>query len=118
MASDSSQGEPCDTTLKREVPLNADEDVEKSAACNTSPVDGGEEKSKKDRIAALSESCQSLWKWLASWGVELRGVLPVTVDERTDTDVLSLFFLWFSISCNLLPYGYVHSFYMLGTTFC
>ena len=99
----SSQVERSDVALKRDGHLQTDDDVEKSAAYNTSPVNGGKEKSGKDKIVALGESCQSLWKWLASWGVELRGVLPVALDERTDTNVLSLFFLWFSISCNLLP---------------
>ncbi|KAK2752204.1 hypothetical protein FQN55_008094 [Onygenales sp. PD_40] len=43
------------------------------------------------------------WHRLASWGVELRGITPVAVDERTDKRVVNLFFLWFTVSCNVLP---------------
>lgn len=48
---------------------------------------------------------QTFWHRLASWGVELRGITPVALDERTDHRAINLFFLWFTISCNLLPYG-------------
>ncbi|PGH03888.1 hypothetical protein AJ79_07246 [Helicocarpus griseus UAMH5409] len=43
------------------------------------------------------------WHRLASWGVELRGITPVAVDERTDRRAVNLFFLWFTVSCNVLP---------------
>ena len=99
----SSRAEPFQITPKTDTQLAPDDDVEKSPAYNTSPVNDGKGKSRREKIVALGESCQSLWKWLASWGVELRGVLPVALDERTDTNVLSLFFLWFTVSCNLLP---------------
>ncbi|KAM5429702.1 hypothetical protein McanCB56680_004093 [Microsporum canis] len=45
----------------------------------------------------------AFWSRLASWGVELRGIVPVELKDRTDRNVLSLFVLWFTISCNLLP---------------
>ncbi|EZF61409.1 hypothetical protein H112_05814 [Trichophyton rubrum D6] len=45
----------------------------------------------------------TFWSRLASWGVELRGIVPVDLKDRTDRNVFSLFVLWFTISCNLLP---------------
>ncbi|KAL4783274.1 permease for cytosine/purines, uracil, thiamine, allantoin-domain-containing protein [Aspergillus varians] len=45
-------------------------------------------------------------KWLsriANWGVELRGVTPVPIEERTDSRFLNVFFVWFTLSTNLLP---------------
>lgn len=46
-------------------------------------------------------------KWLsriANWGVELRGVTPVPIEERTDIRFINVFFVWFTLSTNLLPY--------------
>ncbi|EXJ93804.1 NCS1 family nucleobase:cation symporter-1 [Capronia coronata CBS 617.96] len=40
---------------------------------------------------------------LASWGVELHGVTPVAVEERTNTRYINIFFVWFTMSINLLP---------------
>ncbi|KAH8915794.1 NCS cytosine-purine permease [Atractiella rhizophila] len=37
------------------------------------------------------------------WGIESRGIAPVPVEQRTDTSYNYLFWLWFSISFNLLP---------------
>ncbi|BCS28515.1 purine-cytosine permease family protein [Aspergillus puulaauensis] len=45
-------------------------------------------------------------RWLsriANWGVELRGVAPVPIEERTDTRFINVFFVWFTLSTNLLP---------------
>lgn len=47
-------------------------------------------------------------RWLsriANWGVELRGVAPVPIEERTDTRSINVFFVWFTLSTNLLPYA-------------
>lgn len=44
-----------------------------------------------------------VWKWLAKWGVEVRGIDPVPPEERTKTEYSSIFFMWISILCNLLP---------------
>jgi hypothetical protein len=35
--------------------------------------------------------------------VELRGCTPVPYDERTETNYVNIFTLWFSMSCNPLP---------------
>ncbi|KAL4734518.1 permease for cytosine/purines, uracil, thiamine, allantoin-domain-containing protein [Aspergillus similis] len=40
---------------------------------------------------------------IANWGVELRGVTPVPIEERTDTRFINVFFVWFTLSTNLLP---------------
>ncbi|KAL4803100.1 permease for cytosine/purines, uracil, thiamine, allantoin-domain-containing protein [Aspergillus unguis] len=45
-------------------------------------------------------------EWLArivNWGVELRGVTPVPVEEKTDNRFINVFFVWFTLSTNLLP---------------
>ncbi|KAH8646822.1 permease for cytosine/purines, uracil, thiamine, allantoin-domain-containing protein [Xylariales sp. PMI_506] len=44
--------------------------------------------------------------WLnrvAGWGIETRGVVPVPVEERTDPRFINVFFVWFTMSTNLLP---------------
>jgi hypothetical protein len=35
--------------------------------------------------------------------VELRGCIPVPAEDRTETNYLNIFTLWFSMSCNPLP---------------
>ncbi|KAL2803126.1 permease for cytosine/purines, uracil, thiamine, allantoin-domain-containing protein [Aspergillus granulosus] len=45
-------------------------------------------------------------KWLSritNWGIELRGVTPVPFEERTDNRFINVFFVWFTLSTNLLP---------------
>jgi hypothetical protein len=56
-------------------------------------------------IAELQHDC-SPKAWLskiASWGVELRGIAPVPLEERTDKRYINVFFVWFTMSTNLLP---------------
>jgi hypothetical protein len=36
-------------------------------------------------------------------GVELRGAIPVPYEERTVTQYINIFSLWFCMSCNPLP---------------
>ena len=36
-------------------------------------------------------------------GVELRGSIPVPYEERTVTQYINIFSLWFCMSCNPLP---------------
>ncbi|EMR70150.1 putative purine-cytosine permease fcy22 protein [Eutypa lata UCREL1] len=45
-------------------------------------------------------------KWLSkvsTWGVELRGITPVPLEERVDKRFINVFFVWFAMSTNLLP---------------
>ncbi|KAJ7741441.1 permease for cytosine/purines, uracil, thiamine, allantoin-domain-containing protein [Mycena maculata] len=42
---------------------------------------------------------------LLKWGVEARGIRPVSVEERTDPQYSKIFFIWFSASFNLLPFS-------------
>ncbi|KAL3451519.1 permease for cytosine/purines, uracil, thiamine, allantoin-domain-containing protein [Aspergillus insuetus] len=45
-------------------------------------------------------------KWLSritNWGIELRGVAPIPLEERTDSRFINVFFVWFTLSTNLLP---------------
>ncbi|KAL4876527.1 permease for cytosine/purines, uracil, thiamine, allantoin-domain-containing protein [Aspergillus karnatakaensis] len=46
---------------------------------------------------------QSWLSRIANWGVELRGVTPVPIEERTDDRFINVFFVWFTLSTNLLP---------------
>ncbi|KAI1814550.1 permease for cytosine/purines, uracil, thiamine, allantoin-domain-containing protein [Poronia punctata] len=40
---------------------------------------------------------------LTSWGVEIRGVKPVPLEERVDKRFINVFFVWFTMSTNVLP---------------
>ncbi|KAJ7090589.1 permease for cytosine/purines, uracil, thiamine, allantoin-domain-containing protein [Mycena crocata] len=42
---------------------------------------------------------------LLKWGVEERGIRPVSLQERTDPQYSKIFFIWFSASFNLLPFS-------------
>ncbi|KAJ7485496.1 permease for cytosine/purines, uracil, thiamine, allantoin-domain-containing protein [Mycena latifolia] len=42
---------------------------------------------------------------LLQWGVEARGIRPVSLEERTDPQYSKIFFIWFSASFNLLPFS-------------
>ncbi|KAI1906823.1 hypothetical protein LOZ65_006827 [Ophidiomyces ophidiicola] len=72
----------------------------------------GEQQSTKDTTAIHTQEkkgpgvvrfSQSVWRRLAAWGVEVRGVEPIAVEDRTDKRVGNVFLLWFTMSCNLLP---------------
>ncbi|KAI1825621.1 permease for cytosine/purines, uracil, thiamine, allantoin-domain-containing protein [Xylaria intraflava] len=40
---------------------------------------------------------------LARFGVEMRGITPVPLEERVDKRFINVFFVWFTMSTNLLP---------------
>ncbi|KAF5392918.1 hypothetical protein D9757_001063 [Collybiopsis confluens] len=42
---------------------------------------------------------------LLRWGVEARGISPVPVSERNDTQYYKLFFLWFTMNFNILSFS-------------
>ncbi|KAF7344544.1 NCS cytosine-purine permease [Mycena sanguinolenta] len=42
---------------------------------------------------------------LLKWGVEARGIRPVSLEDRTDDQNSKIFFIWFSASVNLLPFS-------------
>ncbi|KAI0481301.1 permease for cytosine/purines, uracil, thiamine, allantoin-domain-containing protein [Xylariaceae sp. FL0804] len=59
-----------------------------------------------DMDVAESRKYSSVKSWLgkmASWGVEVRGMTPIPWEERTDTRFINVFFVWFTMSTNLLP---------------
>lgn len=41
---------------------------------------------------------------ISAWGIEVHGVEPVSLEERTDKRFINVFFVWFTMSTNLLPY--------------
>ncbi|KZT10370.1 NCS cytosine-purine permease [Laetiporus sulphureus 93-53] len=42
---------------------------------------------------------------LLSWGVEERGILPVPLEDRTDTQYSKVFFIWLSANFNILSFS-------------
>ncbi|KAI0305268.1 NCS cytosine-purine permease [Multifurca ochricompacta] len=40
-----------------------------------------------------------------NWGVELRGIHPVDVQDRTETQFSKIFFIWFSANTNVLSFS-------------
>ncbi|PGH23532.1 hypothetical protein AJ80_02486 [Polytolypa hystricis UAMH7299] len=77
--------------------------VDEASSTEPKPLDATTEAANEGPLPPLVKRSQKFWHWLASWGVELRGITPVPLDERTDLRVVSVFFLWFTMSCNLLP---------------
>lgn len=59
-----------------------------------------------DVSEAESQSLSRKDVWLnrfKRWGVETRGTTPVPLEERVDTRFINVFFVWFTMSTNLLP---------------
>ncbi|KAI1780307.1 permease for cytosine/purines, uracil, thiamine, allantoin-domain-containing protein [Hypoxylon cercidicola] len=59
-----------------------------------------------DVDVAESQTYSTPKKWLtkiSALGVEVRGIMPVPVEERTDKRFINVFFVWFTMSTNLLP---------------
>lgn len=85
---------PLEKDLVQDTDTKQARDLEKSAY--NSPVE-----SIKEEDAAVRR-----FPWLrklATYGVELRGIVPVPLEKRTDTRVVNIFSLWFTASCCLLP---------------
>lgn len=58
-----------------------------------------------DVVETQSLSRRKVWLSRAvAWGVEVRGTTPVPLEERTDSRFINVFFVWFTMSTNLLPY--------------
>lgn len=73
-------------------------------------VDKGEKGAPSSTVADInvveSQNINPTHSWLskvAAWGVELRGITPVPFEEKTDTRYINVFFVWFTMSTNLLP---------------
>lgn len=65
-----------------------------------------------DIAVAESQNYSKPKQWLdklSSWGVETRGVTPVPIEERIDKRFINVFFVWFTMSTNLLPYVCLHN---------
>ncbi|TFK70128.1 cytosine-purine permease [Pluteus cervinus] len=46
-----------------------------------------------------------LSSFLSKWGVELRGITPVPIEERVDKRLYHMFFVWFSANFNILSFS-------------
>ncbi|KAI1181238.1 NCS1 nucleoside transporter [Nemania sp. FL0916] len=67
----------------------------------------------EDRSTSSSSFTSTIVKYLSAGPVELRGVSPVPLEERTSTRYSSYFSIWFCMNVNLLPI----TFGMLGPTY-
>ncbi|KIL64408.1 hypothetical protein M378DRAFT_163147 [Amanita muscaria Koide BX008] len=60
----------------------------------------------KDQSLAESKDYFNQWtKRLLAWGVESRGIQPVPPEQRTDTRLLKVFFIWFTANFNILSFS-------------
>ncbi|KAE9406856.1 hypothetical protein BT96DRAFT_954685 [Gymnopus androsaceus JB14] len=58
-----------------------------------------------DAPSSHSSTYNIFTKRLLSWGVETRGISPVPIEERTDTQFYKLFFIWFTMNFNILSFS-------------
>jgi len=73
--------------------------------------DLGPKKEEAETEQAAGEVTNELWAWFRNvfdkivvFGrVELRGVTPIPVKERTQTETINIFTLWWSMNANILP---------------
>ncbi|KAF8621768.1 hypothetical protein AX15_007506 [Amanita polypyramis BW_CC] len=68
------------------------------------------EKGTQQSLSLEDESSHSqVFDWwtnkLLAWGVESRGIRPVPIEERTDTQTIKIFFVWFSANINVLSFS-------------
>lgn len=77
--------------------LTGEEDLEKSASSANIPQAGSSPQ------YAQVHNVTAFLKMLASWGVEVRGIQPVPVEERTKDNYANMFFHWCTMLLNLLP---------------
>ncbi|KIK95841.1 hypothetical protein PAXRUDRAFT_139812 [Paxillus rubicundulus Ve08.2h10] len=72
-------------------------DVEKDCASRTD-----------SRVSVSANAGWLSHPWAAAllrWGVEERGTVPVSYDERRDTQFYKIFFVWFSMNFNILSFS-------------
>ncbi|TAQ89285.1 hypothetical protein B7494_g2368 [Chlorociboria aeruginascens] len=51
----------------------------------------------------LPHRARSFWKKLSQWGVEIRGIVPIPTEERTNSRYINIFSIWLAMSVNTLP---------------
>ncbi|EIW55544.1 cytosine-purine permease [Trametes versicolor FP-101664 SS1] len=44
-------------------------------------------------------------EFLTHWGIETNGINPILPEDRTDTKLYQMFFVWFSANINILTFG-------------
>ncbi|KAK7684938.1 hypothetical protein QCA50_011773 [Cerrena zonata] len=90
---------------------------------------GSQDVVSKDQIADDStrlDSRPQTWYdkvtlFLTKWGVETNGIDPIPPENRTDTKMFQMFFVWFSANMNVLALGTGAAgpaFFGLGTSQC
>lgn len=80
-----------------------DIDMEKSPATKTVTKEEVLESLEGDTSNLVGP--QTIWTRLKYWGVELRGIVPVPIEERTDAHFVNIFSLLFTMSLNVLAYA-------------
>jgi hypothetical protein len=79
-------------------------DVEKNAQSTLDAVVADSSSESQTQPTEKGGILSDGWKQkLLTWGVEVRGITPVPVEERTDTRFINIFSLWFTMSVSLLP---------------
>ncbi|CDO75439.1 hypothetical protein BN946_scf184693.g8 [Trametes cinnabarina] len=53
----------------------------------------------------LQRCYASTTDFLSRWGVETNGIDPIWPEDRTDTKLYQMFFVWFSANINILTFG-------------
>lgn len=46
----------------------------------------------------------AIWRKILGWGVEENGIIPVSIEKRTDKRIFNLFTVWLTALLCLLPY--------------
>ncbi|KAF9527465.1 permease for cytosine/purines, uracil, thiamine, allantoin-domain-containing protein [Crepidotus variabilis] len=65
------------------------------------PNDQTQKADKKNQLGV----CRRLTQYLLEHGVETHGITPTTEEQRTDTRIYQLFWLWFSTNFNILAFS-------------
>jgi cytosine/uracil/thiamine/allantoin permease len=64
-----------------------------------------EKNSFEDRTTSASKVTRFLSEKLLALGVEERGIHPVAVEDRTETQFIKIFFIWLSANTNILTFA-------------
>ncbi|KAK3948275.1 permease for cytosine/purines, uracil, thiamine, allantoin-domain-containing protein [Pseudoneurospora amorphoporcata] len=83
------------------------------AEANIQPIEADESKPAAPPSGLWGHLCHYGYKVIVAGRVELQGITPIPVKERTVTKTLNIFTLWWSMSCNILPI----TFGMLGPVY-
>ncbi|KAH9849624.1 cytosine-purine permease [Lenzites betulinus] len=69
-----------------------------------------DEKASSTSDSVLPQTSVQKWytsttEFLSHWGIETNGINPILPEDRTDTKLYQMFFVWFSANINILTFG-------------